>query len=221
MEELPRDVLFTIALQLDFPDLLLFCKSIPRVNELICSKDYIWIAKLNNEFPNWKDFNINKPYIKIYETISGLKILREKLGLNEKLIDMYNQTGLSLDIQNRTEIPKEIQYMENLESLDMNNNHIREIPKEIGKLVNLKGLYLDSNDIEIIPKEIGNLVKLEEFNLSDNNIIEIPVEIRNLINLEGFWIHGNPLDQKTRKILSSMTGGPNELVISYSNFSDE
>ena len=69
MDQLPRDVLFTIALQLDFPDLLLFCKSIPRVNELICSKDYIWIAKLNNEFPNWKDFNINKPYIKIYETI--------------------------------------------------------------------------------------------------------------------------------------------------------
>lgn len=52
MDQLPQDILFTIALQLDYPDLLLLCKSFPKINEKICIKDYIWIAKLNTYFPD-------------------------------------------------------------------------------------------------------------------------------------------------------------------------
>jgi len=65
MENINRDELFQIAIMLDLPDLLSFCKSSKRINKTICQKDNIWLYKLNNEFPNYKNIK-NKNYKELY-----------------------------------------------------------------------------------------------------------------------------------------------------------
>lgn len=49
---LPKDVLFTIALELNLPDLLKLCQTNSRINNLVCKQKNIWIAKLLREFPD-------------------------------------------------------------------------------------------------------------------------------------------------------------------------
>jgi len=51
MEKLSKDDLFSIALQLDLPELLNFCRSSKRINDLLCKRKEIWAAKLKQEFP--------------------------------------------------------------------------------------------------------------------------------------------------------------------------
>ena len=40
-----------------------------RIDKLICKKNHIWYNKLNKDFPNWKDFNIDKSLQEIYTTL--------------------------------------------------------------------------------------------------------------------------------------------------------
>ena len=54
MENLTKDVLFRLALELNLPDLLHFCSSSSRINRLVCERNDIWYAKLNSEFPNYQ-----------------------------------------------------------------------------------------------------------------------------------------------------------------------
>jgi len=54
IENLPKDALFSIAIELDLPDLLALCGSHERIDELICKKNDIWYYKLNQEFPELK-----------------------------------------------------------------------------------------------------------------------------------------------------------------------
>ena len=42
MEKLGKDQLFLLAIELDFPQLLKFCESSKRINDLLCQKDDIW-----------------------------------------------------------------------------------------------------------------------------------------------------------------------------------
>ncbi len=51
MEKLEKDQLFLLATELDLPELLSFCSSSKRINDLICKRNDIWLYKLNKEFP--------------------------------------------------------------------------------------------------------------------------------------------------------------------------
>jgi len=59
MEKLDRDTLFSIALELNLPDLLKFCRSSKRINDLVCKRDDIWNSKLKSDFPNY-DTSLNR-----------------------------------------------------------------------------------------------------------------------------------------------------------------
>ena len=54
MEKLEKDQLFLLALELDLPELLSFCSSSKRINDLICKRNDIWYYKLNKEFSDLK-----------------------------------------------------------------------------------------------------------------------------------------------------------------------
>ena len=162
MDKLTKDELFSIAILLDLPDLLNFCKSDERIDKLVCKKNDIWFHKLK-EFSNWRDFNFNKSLQEIYTTLYGLRIvqkfIKEKANQNYSLLELYN-----------------------LKELWLNNNQLREIPKELGNLVNLKTLSLHNNQLTEIPKELfktGNLLNLKILSLYNNQIKEIPKELEN------------------------------------------
>jgi len=52
MEALPSDILFSLAIHLDFPDLLRFCSSSSRINNILCNREPIWRYKLQQDFSN-------------------------------------------------------------------------------------------------------------------------------------------------------------------------
>ena len=50
MENLDKDRLFLIAVELDLPSLLKFCETNKRISNLICKQPYVWIEKLKRDF---------------------------------------------------------------------------------------------------------------------------------------------------------------------------
>lgn len=53
MESQPRDVIFSIALMMDLPEILSFCRTSRRINSIVCDNNNFWRTKLTN------DYNIN------------------------------------------------------------------------------------------------------------------------------------------------------------------
>ncbi len=50
MERLDRQALLLFAVELDLPDLLNFCNSSKRIDDLICKRSQIWIDKLKRDY---------------------------------------------------------------------------------------------------------------------------------------------------------------------------
>lgn len=175
MDKLNRDELFSIAVILDLPDLLALCSSYERIDNLICKRNDIWLTKLNNEFPGWKSLGVSPK--DTYETLYGLKTLREKLGLSMDLEQIYSLKELDLSNKNITEIPPEISYLQKLSYINLSNNQIKDFT-ELTKLQNLVILNLDKNLIKDIPMEIGTMYKLKILSLMNNPIKKIPWKLK-------------------------------------------
>ena len=59
MEKLEKDQLFLLALELDLPELISFCQTNKRINNLICKRNDIWLYKLNKEFSDYRNSGIH------------------------------------------------------------------------------------------------------------------------------------------------------------------
>ena len=55
MDNLNRNELFLIAKELRLADLLNFCLSSRRINELVCKRNDIWLYMLNKEYNDEKN----------------------------------------------------------------------------------------------------------------------------------------------------------------------
>ena len=206
METLPKDIYFTLAKDMEIRDLIDLCIADKRANEKICKNEDVWRYRLEKEFPDWKQFNLNKSLINTYVFLYQLKILKKKLNLKESIYQLYilqelrfhgqlkelpreignlvNLQELYLSDNQLTEIPKEIGNLSKLQILSLTYNGFTQIPKEIGNLFNLRILGLYKNKLKVIPKEIGNLSNLQELFLSDNKLTKIPKELGDLRNLQ-------------------------------------
>ena len=51
MENVSKDVLFMIAIDMDYPDILKFCSSSKRINRDICANNSFWRNKLYKKYP--------------------------------------------------------------------------------------------------------------------------------------------------------------------------
>ena len=85
IETLPVEILYIIAMELDFPDILKFCSSSKRVNTLVCQEKTFWRKKLNNLFKEIYNPNIyidptqfGREYVLSYAH-TDIVILSEKL----------------------------------------------------------------------------------------------------------------------------------------------
>lgn len=188
IDQLSRDTLFYLALMLDLPDLLSFCKSSKRINELICKKKDIWYRKLSDNYPD--HMNVDNPR-EYYEKLW----LKEKLKYNETVEELFSNTFLTLNYRDLTEIPKEISWLKQLKYLDLSNNNLSQLPEEMSQLTNLNELYLSNNQFKEIPSVVFKLDKLDGLYLSGNQITEVPQDLEKLKNLRSFRISNNNLTE--------------------------
>ena len=64
-----RDVLFSIALEMDLPDIMRLCETSKKVNEYVCKNRNFWLIKLKKTYPKVPVEKIQDPkglYIKLY-----------------------------------------------------------------------------------------------------------------------------------------------------------
>jgi len=178
MENLNKDMLIKLGLELKLPDLLKFCSSEKRINEKVCNNKDFWLNKLLLDFPDYKILKLDKSLREIYRLLYELTVLKTKLDIYAYTIyELYELKSLKLySFKEKVKIiPKEIGILQNLESLWIQSK-ILEIPKEIGKLEKLEWLTLYANSLTI-PEEIGNLPNLKRLELDPNMKDKIPRRI--------------------------------------------
>ena len=60
MEKLPKDILIEIALNLNPNDVISFCKSGKRENQVICQNEHFWRQKLVKDYPEYVNFELTQ-----------------------------------------------------------------------------------------------------------------------------------------------------------------
>ena len=114
MDKLNTDELFSLAIQLDLPDLLAMCQTSKRFQESVCQRNSIWTYRLEQDFP--EDQNLTKVLTPKEKFILLYKFdqFRKKVGINQDLFHLYHEKELDLNARNLTDIPREIGVLKNL-----------------------------------------------------------------------------------------------------------
>ena len=86
MENLSKDILILLAMEMDLPSLLNFCESSKKINDKVCKQNIFWKNKLEKERPglisllsvklydNIYDFDYKFIYNELYKTQDNLSI---------------------------------------------------------------------------------------------------------------------------------------------------
>ncbi len=102
MNNLNRDELISLAVELDLPSLLNFCKMNKRTNDKICNNEIFWKTKLNKDFPNFvnRQNSYKKQYLFLNKILTRKRfedilkkpsIASELMGFdNEIFLDLYD-----------------------------------------------------------------------------------------------------------------------------------
>lgn len=106
MEELPRDILFKTALDLDFSDILRLCKSDEKINEKLCEGDNLfWKEKLLRDFH--VDYNklqttesSRDMYYELHENFQSALTSLFQEGYPDKLKNFLIKSGYVKEFQN-------------------------------------------------------------------------------------------------------------------------
>ena len=95
METLSKDIYFTLAKDMEIRDLIDFCIADKRANEKICKNDDVWRYRLEKEFPDWRDFKLEKSLLNTYVFLYQLKILKEEIKFKGKYLSVIHFTRTS------------------------------------------------------------------------------------------------------------------------------
>ena len=170
MEELPSDILFSLAIHLDLPDLLHFCSSSNRINNILCKKEPIWRYKLKQDFSNdMTNFaSLSKIPKELYILFWNLRDIKRQLKLEQDLFAIYNLEGLDLSYKNLTKLPSSIHVLKNLKILYVYNNKLTELPS---LPPSLQSLSVSNNKLTELPSLLPSLQTLI---VSNNKLTELP-----------------------------------------------
>ena len=109
MENASKDVLFTIAMGLDLPNLLRWCSSNSRINKDVCQNDYLWRSKLLKDFPDgypdYQIFNLNKSSRETYVFMYQLSYIKKLLNTNESLYEIFERKKIDLSGKGLKKVP--------------------------------------------------------------------------------------------------------------------
>ena len=106
MEKFTDSQLFLLALNMELPRLLKFCRTSKKFNDNICKKDAIWNYKLGKEFPDYKKLKIKSSKRRIYELLYKLRQLKKDLKAEDlDVYELYNERKLNLQGKGLTSLP--------------------------------------------------------------------------------------------------------------------
>ena len=215
MEKLNINELFSIALQLDLPNLLKFCASSNDINSVICKRRDIWLKKLEIEFSDRDKLEGGPKNPKeLYILLWNLRDLKEKLHLPEDIYKLYSSKVLNLNGQRLNNLPDSIKVLRNLKKLNIRNNNLRILPtylpqsleelyldenklKELPDLPNkLRVLYADTNELEKLPDKLPDSLFL--LSVNNNKLKKFPKKMPK--NLEQLFMSNNPAREEWERI---------------------
>ena len=178
MDKLPKDVLYTLALELDLPNLLRWCESHPSINNKVCNNPNVWTGKLLRDFPDYKNFYLNKSFREIYNYLYRLTKVKEKLKMKESIYEIFLMDQFKLDNKRLKTLPD--LDLPNLQKLNLSSNELKTLPKL--NLPNLVELYVANNQLQKLPEL--NLPNLNKLYLRANNLRNLPkLNLPNLTQL--------------------------------------
>ena len=122
MENLSKDILYIITRDMNIKDVIHFCQTHKRANRKIYINEYFWIYRLNIEFPDYKNFNLDKSFLNIYIFLYQLKIFKMKLNIKETIYELFMLQNLNLCYM-IIKVPKEIRNLYNLKVIRLNDLH--------------------------------------------------------------------------------------------------
>lgn len=171
---------------------------LPNLTELSMEYNRIKHVDNINAIINLRKLNLNFNRIKsISPAIFKLEKLYTLHLCSNKITDIdniYNITSLvELHISdNQIHIlSNKIHNLANLKILDLGNNLIKDIPKNIQYLFNLETLFINNNHIRRITNKLCSLYKLKKLNISNNLLVGLPKHFYLLVNLEDLIMNGN------------------------------
>jgi Leucine-rich repeat (LRR) protein len=191
METASKDVLFTVAMNLDLPDLLRWCQSNSKIMKDVCRNDNVWRSKLlkdfNNEYPDIQKFNLNRSLKETYVFLYQLSYIKKLLNTQESLYNIFLMKEIDLSAKG---LKKVLAFdLPNLQYLDLSDNKLTKVPAF--DLPNLQGLYLYDNSLTKVPA--FDLPNLQILDLSHNKLTEVPAF--DLPNLQTLSLSNNNLTE--------------------------
>jgi Leucine-rich repeat (LRR) protein len=190
MDSSSKDVLFTIAMNLELPALLNWCKSNSRINRDVCQNEHVWRNKLLREYPDYGKFKLNRSLREIYVFMYQLSLIKKLLNTDKSLYDIFLMKELNLSSKELTKVPAFD--LPNLEALMLGNNKLTQIPSF--NLPKLKILYVDINILTNISPL--NLPDVEIVSLTNNKLTKIPKLY--LPKLKNIYLGGNKFSEEEK-----------------------
>ena len=105
METASKDVLFTIAIDLELPELLRWCASSKRIYKYVCGNNDMWRAKLLKDYPDYEMFKLNQSLREIYVFMYQLSYIKELLNTEETLFDIFQRKEINLSQKGLKKVP--------------------------------------------------------------------------------------------------------------------
>jgi len=128
--------------------------------------------------------------------LPNLRVLGlENVGLSQippNIQKLQNLQRIYLANNPLTRLPQEL-FTESLELLDISNNVFNELPPELFRAHKLLTLRVAGNELTKVSPDIRNLQELTLLDLAKNQIHFIPTEIKTLESLEKLYVQENEL----------------------------
>ena len=168
METSSKDVLFTIAMNLDLSDLLRWCASSSHVNKNVCLQDDVWRSKLLQDYPDYHNFKLNRSPRETYVFLYQLSYIKKLLNTNDSLMDIFQRKRMDLSGKKLRKVPAFD--LPNLQELFLDNNQLTKVPAF--NLPNLRVLHMFKNQLTKVPA--FNFPYLQILYLYNNQLTEVP-----------------------------------------------
>ncbi|XP_030070120.1 leucine-rich repeat-containing protein 10 [Microcaecilia unicolor] len=125
--------------------------------------------------------------VKLYLSDNNLSNLPPELQL------LQNLQILALDFNNFKSLPLAVCSLKQLSILYLGNNRLHELPSELSLLQNLKTLWIEFNYLTNLPEVICELSLLKTLHAGSNAIRQLPEKLKHLKELRSIWLSGNLL----------------------------